>query len=106
MDVISNDSAGGWRHTGENGSGHTGPTLGLEHIVEALICKSVTNRKQTLIIGAYPPPSTLDNLPDLEEAWPCFQDKDLIVIGNLNTDIDQSQNPHSHHVDTLMLEFV
>ena len=36
-------------------------------------CEVITNGKRTLIIGAYFTNSTLDHLPDLDEALACFR---------------------------------
>ena len=44
------------------------------------------------------PPYTLEHLTDLEETLTRFQDQDNIVLGYLNTDIVQSQNPRIHQV--------
>ena len=58
-------------------------------------CEVFTNGKWTPIIGTYLPPSTLENLPDLEEALELFQVQDPILLGNLSADIRKSQNPRS-----------
>ena len=49
------------------------------------ICKIVSSDQPVPIIGAYLPPSTLDNLPDSEEAMYQFLDRDPVLLGNLNT---------------------
>ena len=49
-------------------------------------CEVLTGRKWTLLIGAYLPPYTLENLLDLEEDLTRFWDQDPIVLGDLNTD--------------------
>ena len=66
-------------------------------------CRVVTG-KQTLLIGAYPPTSTLEHLPDLAEALTHFRDQNIIVLGDLNTDT-QSYNPLSQQVAELLMEF-
>ena len=43
--------------------------------------------KRTPLVGAYLPPSTLENIPDLEEALPHFRYLDPIVLGDLNVNI-------------------
>ena len=49
-------------------------------------CEVVNGGKWTLLIGAYLPPYTLENLLDLEEDLTRFWDQDPIVLGDLNTD--------------------
>ena len=44
------------------------------HGTNVVSCEVITDGKRTPIIGAYLPPSTLDHLPDLEEALSCFWD--------------------------------
>ena len=74
------------------------------HGPNIVICEVVTDRKCTLIIGAYLPPSTLEHLPDLEKALTRFQDQYPIVVGDLNSDLGQSQNPHIQQVSALLLD--
>ena len=57
------------------------------HGPNVVSCKIIYGYQQTLIIGAYLPPSTLDHLVDLEEALDRFPDRDPIVLRDLNTDI-------------------
>ena len=70
-----------------------------------VICEVFTNRKRTLIIGAYLPPSTLKNLLDLEEALTRFRDQYPIVLGDLNANIFQAKNPCSQQVANILMEF-
>ena len=56
-------------------------------------------------IGAYLPPSTLDNLPDLEENLARIWDQYPIVLGYLDAIIGQYQNPHIQQVADLLMEF-
>ena len=67
--------------------------------------KVVTDRKGTLVISAYLPPSTLEHLPELEEALIRFRYQDPIVLGDLSANIGQVQNLHSHQVAELLIEF-
>ena len=77
------------------------------HRTNAVSCKvvTVTNIKRTPIIIAYFLPSTLENLPDLEEALTRFWEHDPIVLRYLSANIGQSQNPHIQQVDDLLVEF-
>ena len=50
----------------------------------------VTVVKLTPLIGAYLPPSTLENFLDLEEALICFWYQDTIVLWDLNAGIVQA----------------
>ena len=42
---------------------------------------------------------------DSEEALKRFQDQDPIVLGDLNANISQAQNPLSQQVDDQLMEF-
>ena len=75
------------------------------HGPNVVICKNVFDGKRTLLAGAYLPLSTLEHLPDLEEALSFFQYQYPIVLGGFNDDILQAQNPHSQHVADLLMEF-
>ena len=80
------------------------------HSTSVVICKVINYEKRTPTIGTYLPPSTLENLPDLEEALTCFRYQDPIVLGDLNDDIGQAQNPCSQAVSSqqiadLLMEF-
>ena len=70
-----------------------------------LISEVVTGRKRTPLIGTYLPPSTLEHLPDLEEAMTRFWDQYPIVLGYLNSNTGQSQNPLSQQVSDLLMQF-
>ena len=58
--------------------------------------------KFILLIGSYLPPSTLEHLPELEEALTLFCYQEPIVLGDLNANI-QEQNPHSQQVADLLM---
>ena len=72
-----------------------------------VICEVVTviNRKLTPITSAYLLPSTLDNLPDLEEALTLFRYHNPVVLVGLSANIGQYHNPQSQQVYYLMMEF-
>ena len=65
--------------------------------------KVITNRKRTPIIGAYLLPSTLEHLPDLEEALTLFLYQDPILVGDISANIGQSQNPRNQQVVDLLI---
>ena len=75
------------------------------HGPNVVSCKVVTHGRRTPIIGAYLPPSTLHQLPDLEESLTRFQDQDTIVLGDLYAKTSQAQNPRSQKVAAMILEF-
>ena len=61
--------------------------------------KILTSRQRNPIIGAYLPPSTLDQLPDIWESLYQLPGREFIVIGKLNADIDRLQNLRSQQVE-------
>ena len=65
--------------------------------------KIVTGLTQTPLGGAYLPPSTLEHLPELEEALQRF--KDPIVFGDLNMDLDKARTSRSQSVSDLLVEY-
>ena len=52
-------------------------------------CENVTGLTQTLLVGVYLPPSTLEHLPDLDEALQRFRDP--IFLGYLNVDLGKNE---------------
>ena len=77
----------------------------LFHGENLVRCDIVGGGKRTPLISAYLLPSILEKLTDLEEALTRFWDQDTIVLGDINSDICQAQNPHSQQVMDLMMEF-
>ena len=59
---------------------------------------------RTPLISLYLPTSTLEQLPDLEEALTRFRDQDPIFLRELNINI-QAQNPCSQKVADMMMKF-
>ena len=68
-------------------------------------CEVITKIQHTPIIGTYLPPSTLENLPDLEEALTCFRYRYPIVIGDLISDIGKPQNSCIQQFTDLLTDF-
>ena len=68
-------------------------------------CKVITSSKQNPLIGAYLSPYTLEHLPDLDEDLTRFSVQDPIVVGDINADIRQVQNPCIQKVSDLLIEF-
>ena len=66
---------------------------------------TVTDGKWTPIIGSYLPTSTLEHLPELEEALIRFRYHDPILLGDLKADIHQAENPCIQQVADLLMEF-
>ena len=69
--------------------------LTLFHGPNMVICKVVSGTSPTLIIVAYLLTSTLDHLPNLEEDLARFWGKYPIMLGYINMDLDEDQNPRS-----------
>ena len=61
------------------------------HETNVVICELVTGLIRTPLVDAYLPLSTLNHMPDLEEALKRF--KDPIVLGDLNMDLNKSRIP-------------
>ena len=53
----------------------------------------ISGNQRMSLISKYLPQSTLDSLPDLEEALNRFQVRESVVLGDLNTDISCFKNP-------------
>ena len=58
-----------------------------------------------MLMRVYLPPSTLEHLPDLEEALDRFLGKDPIVIIDLHEDIRRLQNPQIQQVANFLTSF-
>ena len=70
-----------------------------------VICEVITGVKKTPLISAYLPPSTLERLPDLEEALKLFRDQYPIVLGDHNSNIGQAQNPRIQQDANFLVDF-
>jgi hypothetical protein len=69
------------------------------HGPNVLSCLIVTGDKRMPLIGAYLPPSSLDSLPDFEEALNCFNGyTNIVVAGNFNADIHDLTKPRNQTV--------
>ena len=68
-------------------------------------CKIVSGGKWTPLIGAFPPPSNIDHLPDLEEALNRFLGRNYILMGDLNAGTSRLQNPWSQEVSDFLDSF-
>ena len=75
------------------------------HGPNVVICKIVARVKNTSLIGANLLPSTLDHLPDFEEALTRFWDHYPMVLGDLKSNISQAQNPCRQKFTDLLMEF-
>ena len=65
------------------------------HGPNMVIYEIVSGAHQTFIIKKYLPSSTIDHLPDLEEALNRFPGREPIVMGDLDADIGILQNPQN-----------
>ena len=66
------------------------------HGPNMVIYKIVTRITQTQLVDAYLPLSTLEHLPDLEEALKHFRYP--IVLRYLNVNFDEARSPQSQQV--------
>ena len=73
------------------------------HRLNVVHCEIVTGLTRTPLVGAYLTPSTLEELPDLEEALQHF--KDPIVLGYLNVDFNEARRLWSQCVSYLLVEY-
>ena len=70
------------------------------HGTNVVSCKIVTGLNWTLFVGAYLPSSTLEHLPELEEALQ--RSKDPIFLGCFNVDLDKARIPRSQQVADIL----
>ena len=73
------------------------------HGPNVVSCEIVTRLTWTPLAGAYLPPSTLEHLPDLEEALQRFRGP--IVLGDLNVELDEARSLQSQQVADLLAEY-
>ena len=73
------------------------------HGPNVVSCYLVTGLIRTPLIGAYLPPSTLEHIPDLEEALKRF--KDPIILWDLNMDLNEARSLWSQRFAELLLEY-
>ena len=72
------------------------------HRPNMVSCEIFTGLTRNPLVGTYLPPSTLEHLPDLEEALKRF--KDPIVLGDLNVDLNEERNLQRQQVTDLLVE--
>ena len=53
----------------------------------------------------YLPPSTVEHLPDVEEALQRFKVQDPIFLADINVDLDDARISRSQHLADLLTEF-
>ena len=63
------------------------------HGTNMVICEIDSGIQRTPLIGDYLPLTTLDHLPDLEEAQNIFLGRYPIVLRDLNEDVGRIGNP-------------
>ena len=66
-------------------------------------CEIITGLTRTPLVGVYLPPSTLEHLPDLEEAIQRFRCP--IFLGGLNVDLDEARSSRIQHVLDLLSNY-
>ena len=74
------------------------------HGLNVISCDPITGHTCTPLVGAYLPPSALDQLPDLEDHLRRFRDP--IFLGDLDMDIDKARSPRSQQVADLLVVYV
>ena len=75
------------------------------HRINVVSCKVVSGLQRTPLIGYYLPLTTLDQLPDLEDAPNCFPGRYTIVIGDLNVVVGRMGNPRYKQEEELLASF-
>ena len=73
------------------------------HGPNVVSCNIVTGLTRTPLVGAYLPLSTLEHLPDLEEALQRFRGP--IYLRGLNVDLYEARILHSQSVSDLLAEY-
>ena len=88
--------------SGQRQTRHKGEARWVEDRVHILpwqntvSCKLFTGLTWTPLVSAYLPPSTLEQLPDMEEALK--SGKDPIFHGDLNVELDKARSPRIQQV--------
>ena len=75
------------------------------HGTSVVSCILVAGNQLMPLIGAYLPPSTLDLLPDLEEALNLLPGREPIILGYINVGIRRLSNPRDQQVENLLVYF-
>ena len=75
------------------------------HRPNVVSCKLISGDQQTVLIGSCLSPSTLDHMPDLEEALKFFLFRDPVVLRDLNADISGLRNPRYQQVADFLESF-
>ena len=75
------------------------------HGPNVVICKLFFRYQQMPLIGAYLYLSTLDHIPDLEDALNCLSGRYHVVLGGLNVDIGRLRNPRDQQVADFLSYF-
>ena len=105
-----------WSDSSSGSQGDVGPVFwdhlkiwGLEfrcfHGTNMVSYKVVTGMSRTPTVGSYLPPSTLSHLHVLEEALSLFWGQDPIILVDINVQLDEAQNLHSHIIADLLKKF-
>ena len=110
-DVLSGDHNSGWWRVVGIGHGHPRTTPGLDIWVDTLTQAKrgeMLGRKRRKMDPNYrriPPALHPGALTGLWGSPDTLLDQYPIILGDLNADVWQPQNPHSHQVADLMMEF-
>ena len=74
----------------------------LYHGPNVVSCEIFTGLTRTPLVGAYLPPSTLEQIPEIEDDLQRFREP--IVLGDLNVDLNGARSLHSQRVSDLLAE--
>ena len=74
----------------------------VRHGPNVLSCLLITGTQRTPLIGAYLPPSSLDDLPDLEAALQRFPNSKPTLQGDLNVDLTDLTPKRTQEVHALL----
>ena len=78
----------------------------LRHGPNVLSCLLVTGSTSIPLVGAYLPPSHLDDLPHLENALNRFRHRtNYLLLGDLNADITQMDSPRNQAIASILTAF-
>ena len=75
------------------------------HGTNVVSCKIVSGLQLTPLIGVYPPLTTLNHLPDLDEAVNIFPGRYPTIMGDLNADASQMKSSLNHQVADFLDSF-
>ena len=76
------------------------------HGKNVVSCEFIRGTSGNPIIGSNLPPNTLAHINDIDNTLERFRGQYPILMGDINVDLDEAQNPRSHLVADMLMEFV